>query len=52
MQEAGRFLIDESVAIHLNDNEDKFYCLVYMAQKLVALAKVREMRESEAVVSG
>lgn len=35
-------LISETVAIHLRDDNDKFYCLVYMAQKLVALAKVNK----------
>ncbi|GMR53854.1 hypothetical protein PMAYCL1PPCAC_24049, partial [Pristionchus mayeri] len=56
---AGRLLIDECVAVHLRDDDDKFYCLVYMAQKLVALAKQECAAESpdnpqfqEASVSG
>ncbi|VDM28270.1 unnamed protein product [Toxocara canis] len=37
--EVGRFLLRACVAIHLSDNEEKFFLLVYMAQKLIALAK-------------
>ncbi|PIO74566.1 RNA polymerase I, Rpa2 specific domain protein [Teladorsagia circumcincta] len=36
---AGRFIIDSCVAVHLDDHEEKFYSLVYMAQKLFALIK-------------
>uniref|UniRef100_A0A7I4XVI5 DNA-directed RNA polymerase subunit beta n=1 Tax=Haemonchus contortus TaxID=6289 RepID=A0A7I4XVI5_HAECO len=35
----GRFIIDSCVAVHLDDWEEKFYLLVYMAQKLFALIK-------------
>lgn len=35
----GRFLLRACVAIHLSDNEEKFFILVYMAQKLIALVK-------------
>uniref|UniRef100_A0A0M3KGT6 DNA-directed RNA polymerase n=1 Tax=Anisakis simplex TaxID=6269 RepID=A0A0M3KGT6_ANISI len=52
-------LLRSSVAIHLSDNEEKFFLLVYMAQKLVALAKGECAPESpdnpqfqEAAVSG
>ncbi|WKX89302.1 hypothetical protein Q1695_008726 [Nippostrongylus brasiliensis] len=38
-EEAGRFIIDACVAVHLDNWEEKFYLLVYMAQKLFALVK-------------
>lgn len=48
-----------SVCIHLNDDVDKFFCLTYMAQKLIALVKGEILPESpdnpqfqEASVSG
>ncbi|CAL2030071.1 unnamed protein product [Caenorhabditis brenneri] len=37
--EAGRFIIRECVLIHLNSDEEKFFTLAYMAQKLIALVK-------------
>ncbi|VDM58705.1 unnamed protein product [Angiostrongylus costaricensis] len=38
-EEAGRFIIESCVAVHLDDWIEKFYILVYMAQKLFALVK-------------
>ncbi|KJH48262.1 DNA-directed RNA polymerase, beta subunit [Dictyocaulus viviparus] len=38
-EEAGRFIINSCVAVHLDDWLEKFYTLVYMAQKLFALVK-------------
>ncbi|KAK6731419.1 hypothetical protein RB195_007719 [Necator americanus] len=38
-EETGRFIINSCVAVHLDDWEEKFYLLVYMAQKLFALVK-------------
>uniref|UniRef100_A0A915C6V3 DNA-directed RNA polymerase subunit beta n=3 Tax=Parascaris TaxID=6254 RepID=A0A915C6V3_PARUN len=37
--DVGRFLLRTCVAIHLSDNEEKFFIMVYMAQKLIALVK-------------
>lgn len=37
--EAGKFIIKECVLVHLEDDEEKFYTLAYMAQKLIALVK-------------
>ncbi|UMM10247.1 hypothetical protein L5515_000112 [Caenorhabditis briggsae] len=37
--DAGRFILKECVLIHLEDDEEKFYTLAYMAQKLIALVK-------------
>ncbi|CAD6184400.1 unnamed protein product [Caenorhabditis auriculariae] len=37
--EAGKFIIEQCVSIHLNDENEKFYLLAYMAQKLIALVK-------------
>ncbi|KAJ1361555.1 hypothetical protein KIN20_020832 [Parelaphostrongylus tenuis] len=38
-EETGRFIIESCVAVHLDDWIEKFYILVYMAQKLFALVK-------------
>ncbi|VDN43837.1 unnamed protein product [Gongylonema pulchrum] len=38
-EDVGRFLLRNCVAIHLDKNEDKFFLLAYMAQKLLALVK-------------
>ncbi|KIH45801.1 hypothetical protein ANCDUO_24154 [Ancylostoma duodenale] len=58
-EEAGRFIINSCVAVHLDDWEEKFYLLVYMAQKLFALVKGECAAETpdnpqfqEAAVSG
>ncbi|VDN34413.1 unnamed protein product [Gongylonema pulchrum] len=58
-QDVGRFLLRNCVAIHLDKNEDKFFLLAYMAQKLLALVKGECASESpdnpqfqEASVSG
>lgn len=37
--EIGQSLIKESVAVHLEDEEDKFNCITLMTQKLFSLAK-------------
>lgn len=54
-----RHLLKRCVAIHLASDEEKFFCLVMMAQKLVALVKGEILPESldnpqfqEASVSG
>ncbi|CAB3408318.1 unnamed protein product [Caenorhabditis bovis] len=36
---AGKFILEQCVLVYLNDNEEKFYTLAYMAQKLIALVK-------------
>ncbi|VDN88186.1 unnamed protein product [Brugia pahangi] len=58
-EDVGRFLLRVCVAIHLDNDEDKFFLLSYMAQKLIALAKGECAAESpdnpqfqEAAVSG
>uniref|UniRef100_A0A915PND6 DNA-directed RNA polymerase subunit beta n=1 Tax=Setaria digitata TaxID=48799 RepID=A0A915PND6_9BILA len=58
-EDVGRFLIRACVAIHLDDSQDKFFLLSYMAQKLIALTKGECAAESpdnpqfqEAAVSG
>lgn len=45
--EAGQNLIKESVAVHVQDDEDKFNCLALMTQKLFALAKAECAIENE-----
>lgn len=45
--EAGKNLIKNSVAIHVENDEDKFNCLVLMMQKLFALAKAECAIENE-----
>lgn len=45
--DAGRSLVEQSIAIHLQDNEEKFNCLALMAQKLFALAKAECAIENE-----
>lgn len=40
-QVAGKFILNSCVAVHLNNNEDKYNLLAYMAAKLIALVKVR-----------
>lgn len=52
-------LIERCVAIHLKTNEEKFFCLIMMAQKLIALVKGEILSESldnpqfqEASISG
>ncbi|MCP9260235.1 DNA-directed RNA polymerase subunit beta [Dirofilaria immitis] len=58
-EDVGRFLLRVCVAIHLDNDEDKFFLLSYMAQKLIALSKGECAAESpdnpqfqEAAVSG
>uniref|UniRef100_A0A1I7VF12 DNA-directed RNA polymerase subunit beta n=1 Tax=Loa loa TaxID=7209 RepID=A0A1I7VF12_LOALO len=58
-EDVGRFLLRVCVAIHLDNDEDKFFLLSYMAQKLIALTKGECAAESpdnpqfqEAAVSG
>ncbi|PAV66793.1 hypothetical protein WR25_10517 [Diploscapter pachys] len=36
---AGKFILNNCVAVHLNSNEDKYNLLSYMAAKLIALVK-------------
>lgn len=45
--EAGESLIESSVAIHLQNNEDKFNCIAQMSKKLYALAKAECAIENE-----
>lgn len=45
--EVGQSLIKNSVAIHLENNEDKFNCIVLMTQKVFALAKAECAIENE-----
>lgn len=45
--EAGEALIKDSVAIHIDDKEAKFFCLVLMTQKVFALAKAECAIENE-----
>lgn len=54
-----RHLLRRCVAIHLQSDEEKFFCLVMMAQKLMALVKGEILPESldnpqfqEASISG
>ena len=54
-----RFLLHYCVCIHLNNDEEKFFCLTFMAQKLITLVKGEILPESpdnpqfqEASVSG
>uniref|UniRef100_A0A914CW68 DNA-directed RNA polymerase n=1 Tax=Acrobeloides nanus TaxID=290746 RepID=A0A914CW68_9BILA len=58
-EEAARYLLNYCVCIHLKQDVDKFFCLTYMAQKLMALVKGEILSESpdnpqfqEASVSG
>ncbi|VDK87186.1 unnamed protein product [Onchocerca ochengi] len=58
-EDVGRFLLRVCVAIHLDSDDDKFFLLSYMAQKLIALTKGECAAESpdnpqfqEAAVSG
>ncbi|KAL3998757.1 RNA polymerase Rpb2 domain 6 family protein [Acanthocheilonema viteae] len=58
-EDVGRFLLRVCVAVHLDNDEDKFFLLTYMAQKLIALTKGECSAESpdnpqfqEAAVSG
>ncbi|CAJ0577780.1 unnamed protein product, partial [Mesorhabditis spiculigera] len=44
--DAGKYLMDRCVAIHLKDWEDKLHLLVYMAQKLYALSTGQSAPES------
>lgn len=46
-KEAGENLLKYSVAIHLENNEDKFNCLALMVKKLFALAKAECAIENE-----
>lgn len=46
-KEVGEDLIKKSVAIHVEDNEDKFNCIAIMTRKLFALAKAECMIENE-----
>ncbi|VDN03092.1 unnamed protein product [Thelazia callipaeda] len=57
--DVGHFLLRSCVAIHLHDDEDKFFLLSFMAQKLIALVKGECASESpdnpqfqEVVISG
>lgn len=45
--EVGESLIKSSVAVHVDNNEDKFNCIVLMTQKLFALAKAECAIENE-----
>lgn len=45
--ETGQHLIKSSVAIHLNNDEDKFNCLALMTRKVYALAKAECAIENE-----
>lgn len=45
-EDAARYLLKYCICIHLNSDVEKFFCLTYMAQKLIALVKNEILPES------